>query len=225
MYLAIICDFDGTIAAADTNREILEAFADPAWLDVENAWLRGEIGSRECIQRQYALVRASRVQVESLLDGIAVDPHFAAFVTFCSRRRIPLAVASDGVDLSLSRILGRVADHQLPVFCNQIQFGQDGTVSISFPNYAPTCTVSSGTCKCAVLQNALPANARKLLIGDGVSDFCVASKVDFVLAKDLLADHCARNGIAYMPYRDFADVREIVERMLTSADAACIRPH
>src|SRR5947208_12784471 len=64
----VFCDFDGTITQVDVTDAILERLADPQWRDLERAWVRGEIGSRERLARQMAVVPAparapaSRVQ-------------------------------------------------------------------------------------------------------------------------------------------------------------------
>src|SRR5438876_1154800 len=46
----IFLDFDGTITRRDAIDAILDAYADPQWLDIEDAWKSGRIGSRECLR-------------------------------------------------------------------------------------------------------------------------------------------------------------------------------
>ncbi|MGQ9524382.1 MAG: MtnX-like HAD-IB family phosphatase [Armatimonadota bacterium] len=214
MHLSIVCDFDGTIAQADTNREILERFADPVWLDLEDMWLKGELGSRQCIEGQFALVRASQQDVLSALDGIAVDPHFAEFSSFCQVQNIPLIIASDGMDVSICHILSRASQCNIPTFCNELLFLDGGRVQVRFPHANPTCRSSSGACKCGIVQKRLPKDSMKLLVGDGRSDFCVAHNVDLVLAKDALLDYCRREGLPHVEYRNFADVLVVVRNLL-----------
>lgn len=214
MYLSVVSDFDGTIAHADTNRIILERFADPAWLDLEDAWLRGELGSRHCIEGQFALVQASYDDIVGALDDISIDPYFPEFCRFCRLHGIPVIIASDGMDVSISRILSQSMDCTVPVYCNQLVFTDGGRVSVRFPHANPACRSSSGACKCGIVQRHLPKDSMKLLVGDGRSDFCVARCVDLVLAKDALLDHCKREGLPHMEYRDFADVLEVVRNLL-----------
>jgi len=54
----VLCDFDGTIALEDVTDSILERFALDGWQDVETEWKNGQIGSRECMAKQVALIRA-----------------------------------------------------------------------------------------------------------------------------------------------------------------------
>src|SRR2546427_23780 len=103
----IFLDFDGTITTRDVTDAILERFADPDWLRVEEAWKTGLIGSRECLTAQMALVRATQRQINSLLDDIDIDTGFVKLLTWCSTRRVPLHIVSDGFDYCIERILGR----------------------------------------------------------------------------------------------------------------------
>ena len=57
MHWHIVCDFDGTVTRTDAVDNILERFADPSWEAIEDEWLSGKIGSRECLGRQLALVK------------------------------------------------------------------------------------------------------------------------------------------------------------------------
>ena len=52
----LFLDFDGTITARDVTDAILDAYAEPGWLAVEEAWKAGHIGSRQCLTEQMALV-------------------------------------------------------------------------------------------------------------------------------------------------------------------------
>ncbi|PYV20804.1 MAG: 2,3-diketo-5-methylthio-1-phosphopentane phosphatase, partial [Acidobacteria bacterium] len=103
----VFCDFDGTVTQIDVTDEILTRLADPAWRDVEQEWVRGEIGSRECLERQMALVRASARELKALIDAIPVDPGFVDFCRFVEDRALPFYVVSDGFDYVIRRVLRR----------------------------------------------------------------------------------------------------------------------
>ena len=66
----VFVDFDGTISLEDTTDVILERFADPEWRTVEAEWLAARIGSRECLARQIDLVRASREDLQTVIDEV-----------------------------------------------------------------------------------------------------------------------------------------------------------
>ena len=73
----VFTDFDGTITQLDVTDEILAQLAHPSWREVEQEWTRGLIGSRECLERQIALVDASAEEFDALIDAVPIDPAFA----------------------------------------------------------------------------------------------------------------------------------------------------
>jgi Uncharacterized conserved protein, possibly involved in methylthioadenosine recycling len=77
----IVCDFDGTITRTDVIDNILQRFADPDWEAIEEQWLQGEIGSRECLSRQLSLVKATPAELLAYFDTVEIDPDFPDFAT------------------------------------------------------------------------------------------------------------------------------------------------
>ena len=60
MKLAVLSDFDGTLTLNDTFENVLTRFGKGDWRTVDDQYLRGEITLQECVQRQGAMVQASR---------------------------------------------------------------------------------------------------------------------------------------------------------------------
>lgn len=198
MQIHFALDFDGTVCPLDTTDFLLESFADPAWLDIEAEWKEGRISSRECLARQAALLRFSPEQLVEALSGIRLDPWFIPFVTAAWLRGASVSIVSDGFDRLIVPLL-HAHGIDLPVTSNRLEPLGGARWQAGFSNAGERC--ASGTCKCA----AVPGNRRVVLVGDGRSDFCLARKADFVLAKGELARFCLREGIAHQPIRDFSD--------------------
>lgn len=223
MSVNIICDFDGTIALGDVTDSLLERFADASWKDVEAQWLAGKIGSRDCMARQVALIEADHERLNRYLDTIGVDPSFPSFVDKCSKfQDINLLVVSDGIDYVIKRILGNSALSGLRVKANSLVALPENRYRLEFPHSKPDCNVHAGTCKCAIAQmhggKAWQANST-LLIGDGLSDICLASHAEFVFAKDRLLDHCRQNSIPHLPFATFADIERRLASVLAELNA------
>lgn len=202
----IICDFDGTITPYDVTDAILETFALPEWKAVEEAWVSGAITARACMARQTELLRAPRQDLDAFLDTVHVDPSFQGFMDFCRERGLAVRIVSDGMDYPIQRVLSRHGLAAVPLVANRLVFQDDGSWRLEFPYGASDC--SSGVCKCRVAETGGGAT---LLIGDGRSDFCLARKADFVLAKegkDLLR-FCEENNLPYAAYQNFSDVRAL----------------
>jgi 2-hydroxy-3-keto-5-methylthiopentenyl-1-phosphate phosphatase len=201
----VVCDFDGTISLEDVTDCLLERFADGAWKDIERQWLAGRFGSRECMARQVALLRAARNEIDDYLDTVKIDPFFSSFAEHCEKTpNVSLTIVSDGIDYAVRRILRQYALSRLPVKANALVAVLDHRYRLDFPHAAAQCTAQAGTCKCAIARTS--PGMRTIVVGDGRSDFCVASQADFVFAKDRLLTFCQSNALAHLPFDNFFDV-------------------
>lgn len=218
MVANVLCDFDGTVAVEDVTDGILSRFASSEWQDIERAWRNGEIGSRECMREQVALIRAEQSAIDSYLDTVAIDPYFPEFAAYCQAGDIGLFVVSDGIDYAIRRILARHGLGYLPVSANELhRIGAD-RYRLTSPCSAEDCSASAGTCKCAIARTVEREGERAgitLLIGDGASDFCAAGTVDLVFAKDRLLAHCRANGLAHVRFTDFKHARGLLAEMVS----------
>jgi len=207
MALHILCDFDGTISTEDVTDSLLARFADPEWEAIEADWKAGRIGSRECMTRQVALIRATPEQLDRHLDGIEIDRHFAGFVRLARTYGMPLTVVSDGLDHAIRALLAREGLGDLPILANHLERIGADRYRLRSPHAAPACSAASGTCKCAV---ANAAETQTLLIGDGASDFCAGAAVDLVFAKEALLDHCRARGLPHVACGNFAEAQTLL---------------
>jgi len=210
--LHLLVDFDGTIAMIDTVDALLSLHAEDAWLDVEQEWVAGKIGSREAMAAQVALLKLDPTELDAFTDSVVLDPGFLEFARLCTERKIPVTVVSDGIDHVVSRVL---EGHGLsfPVRANHLEQIGPERWQLTFPYAGDGC--ASGNCKC---NAPTQRDHIRILIGDGRSDFCAAGNVDLCLAKGKLIDHCKATGIPHVPFRDFHDVNRILND-LTSGRA------
>lgn len=204
----IVCDFDGTITPCDVTDAILERFADKEWEAVEDAWNKGRITARECMERQVRLVRATPEEMDAFLDTVPLVAGFAEFAEYCRSEKLSLLVVSDGLDHAIRRILDNHGLGFLPVVSNRLRFAGGSSWRLEFPYGARGC--SSGVCKCTVAKSAC---SPVLLIGDGRSDCCVAGEATLVLAKEGMALErtCMDNGYPYLSFSDFHDVHSLLK--------------
>jgi 2-hydroxy-3-keto-5-methylthiopentenyl-1-phosphate phosphatase len=206
MKVDITLDFDGTVTLGDVTVLMLERFADPKWREVEDEWVDGRIGSRECLARQAALLSASPDEIDALLDTVEIDPDFQRFVQEAHALGATMKIVSDGFDRFIEPILARI-DTKVSLQSNRLIPSGSRSWRAEFPHVNPDCSSESGVCKCA----SLAAGKFRLLIGDGRSDFCVAQETDLVFAKSALAEFCQEQNI---PYRSISSFREARVYML-----------
>jgi len=215
---AVFTDFDGTITRLDVTDVVLEQYADPSWREVEEQWLRGDIGSRECFERQAALVRASVQQLNALIDAIPLDPDFPAFFRFVKDRQLPFYIVSDSFDYVIRRVLKRVgANGELRngrhLFSTGLQLEAGGLRAI-FPHSHQVCEHGCATCKPAVIRQVRKKGQPVVFIGDGLSDRFAVEEADVVFAKQELLAYCRQRGLACRPFETFGDVqKDLVELM------------
>lgn len=201
----VYVDFDGTIAPDEPTDALFDRFADPAWRDAEKAWQAGLLTSRECMQQQIELLRATPEQLVEFLAGISIDRNFPAFARLCRRLGMPIVVVSDGLDLVVGTALD-AAGLKLPFFANRLEFRGGDRWGLTFPYSRPGC--SMGNCKCS--HSSLSSDTARILVGDGRSDFCMADNADLVLAKAKLADHCRSMGINHHRIDNFLDATQVL---------------
>jgi 2-hydroxy-3-keto-5-methylthiopentenyl-1-phosphate phosphatase len=203
--MLFIIDFDGTLSVKDTIDDMLEHFADPSWVDIEQSWLNGEINAVECMTRQVRMVKTDNITLEGFFRGIQLDATFLPFYKYISQFA-KVAIVSDGLDHAVKVAMRNAAMPDIPVYANHLEFTPDG-LDISFPNKVEGCLGGNGTCKCAIAQNlSLESNGPVVLIGDGKSDACLAGRADIVFAKGSLIKHCEKNNIQHHKFQTFADV-------------------
>jgi 2-hydroxy-3-keto-5-methylthiopentenyl-1-phosphate phosphatase len=215
----VFLDFDGTITRRDATDAILEAYADPKWLQIEEQWKRGHMGSRECLIAQMALVTATQAEIDSLLDDIAIDEGFVPLLETCSAHGLPVHIVSDGFDYCIRRILSRPSLHLaarlegVQIVSNHLEpHGDRWNVDVT--SFAPSCIHGCGTCKPATMERLNTSGGATIFVGDGLSDKYAAARADLVFAKDELAAHCDEQTISYMPYDNLATIARRLDSLL-----------
>lgn len=202
---SVFLDFDGTIATADTGVVLLEELAPRAWREVEELYKSGQIGSRECMTRQWELLPHNREAIERVVRAVPIDPALGPLVSFLQSAGAEVTIVSDGYGFRAAEV-GRQAG--VPVLTNMIDWDAHRVVFRDTPTACP-CS-ACGTCKRSPIEAARARDRRSVLVGDGASDAKAAEVADIVFAKDELAYRCEKGGI---PYQRFATLRDVLDAM------------
>jgi 2-hydroxy-3-keto-5-methylthiopentenyl-1-phosphate phosphatase len=218
----IFCDFDGTITEVDATDQILTQLAHPSWREVEQEWTRGLIGSRECLERQMALVATTPAELNSLIDAIPVDPYFASFDRLARKSGCPLVIVSDGLDYVIRRTLRRAGVRRAlrngdNFFASSFHL-EGGRASISFPHSSPECTHGCATCKPALMERH--GREPVIYIGDGLSDRFAVERADLIFAKRRLLTYCHEHGLNAHDFETFRDITRTLPDLIESWEAA-----
>jgi 2-hydroxy-3-keto-5-methylthiopentenyl-1-phosphate phosphatase len=208
----MLCDFDGTVSARDVGHEVIKRFMAGDWVEIDEAYAAGTIGSRAAYQRIAALLKVSREEMAEYTESISgLDPHFSEFYRFCRSRGFEVKIVSDGLDFYIDFILKRYGFEDIEFYSNTIRFHENQSVTIEFPRFNEKCA-RCGTCKRMLLEQYRAHFDTIIYIGDGYSDVCPSQHADLVFGKDILFEKCLQREKACIYYRDFRDVREFIEK-------------
>ena len=217
----VFCDFDGTITQLDVTDQILTQLAHPSWREIEQQWMQGLIGSRECLERQIALVDAPVEELHAVIDSVAIDAEFTAFCKFARKRDLPLYILSDGFDYVIRRILkGAGVDRHFRVGANLFASAlrmEGRRLEPSFPTRPNPARTVAPLASRPSFERLRDARRPVIFVGDGMSDRFAVEAADVVFAKRHLLAYCRENGIACHAFDTFKDVQVTLEKLLAPA--------
>jgi 2-hydroxy-3-keto-5-methylthiopentenyl-1-phosphate phosphatase len=199
-------DFDGTISSSDVLDELISEYAnDGSWQELERQWQSGKIGSRECLLREFALLRISALELDRFLERIELDEGIHGLLHLLARHGVPFAILSDGVDLFIRKLLSRLDLPDVVVRANTITH-EGQRISLVCPHGSGRCETGAAHCKCASAERLATPGRRTIYIGDGRSDLCPAQKADAVFAKNALAAALTKAGTPFIPFGTLDEV-------------------
>jgi 2,3-diketo-5-methylthio-1-phosphopentane phosphatase len=212
--LAILVDYDGTVALTDVSDTIMAEHMPGSWEAEVAAYDAGLSGSRRLMEFEMALVDAPSAD---LLATAAAQPHDPGFVPFVRRAQaagIPIEIVSDGFGFFIEPALEALGVGELPVVTAVTTF--DGRrASIAFPNGHPTCFIC-GTCKRNRVLAHQTAGRAVVFVGDGESDRYAAGYADVVWAKRSLVRICTEAGWPFRPWSEFREIDDWLDETLTA---------
>ena len=200
----VLVDFDGTIAQNDVGAMLFKTYSPEESRKIVSLWIKGEINSKECLQRECELISISRPSLRKFALSQKIDGKFPAFVDLCNREKIELVILSDGLDYYIKLILEKFGLGALTFYSNLLKF-EGRKLKPEFPYFDRGCG-RCGNCKRFHLENLRKPNQKVVYIGDGLSDKCAVAEADVVFAKDDLRRFCEKEDIKYHPFHDFGEV-------------------
>jgi 2-hydroxy-3-keto-5-methylthiopentenyl-1-phosphate phosphatase len=207
---SVLVDFDGTASKIDVTASLLATFGDPSWRSYDEAFARGEIGLRESIQAQDRMLDADRETLTAFaLDHGELDPTFAPFMAWCEDVGLYVAIVSDGFAFYIEPMLRAAGLGHVTVITNEQAWRDDRPDGLRFVNAHPLC-IGCGTCK---MQAVLRYQERGpvAFVGEGQTDRYGALYADVTFAKLDLVAYCEADGVPFVSWNDFDDVRRVLE--------------
>ena len=212
--IAVLCDFDGTVAQDDVGDLLFETFATDEARGAVDEWMRGEISSRQCLEREAAAARCCPTTLKNFLSERRLDPYFKDFHDFAKQRGIEVVVLSDGLDSYIEQMLIRNGLGGIEFFANRLRIDGE-SLHVEFPWYDMLECTECGCCKTYHLMRYKEDGYFVVYVGNGLSDRCPCESADLVLAKGELLAHCRAKKIGAVEFKNFRDVeREVLRRLV-----------
>lgn len=214
--LKIFVDFDGTITNQDIGDSIFTKFGDREKVNpVINDLLNDRISSRDCWDLLCSSTPSiDKVELDSFIDSLIIDPTFHSLVEYCKDRDIQLIVLSDGFDYYIQRIFKRENLNHLKFYANNLLLDESGKLIPGYPFYNPDFPTSANCKRDHILDNSSDDDYT-FYIGDGNSDKVSAQYCDYIFAKNGLLKFCEKERISFSPFKNFNDVIKKIDDLIT----------
>jgi 2-hydroxy-3-keto-5-methylthiopentenyl-1-phosphate phosphatase len=204
----IVCDFDGTVTARDTNSYLANTFAPAEQASLEGKLFSRELSLREVLSAQHgAITVGSDAVVEACLT-IPLRPGFAELLEGARARGDRFVLLSSGFRQLIEPMLAHAGFEGVELVSNDLHYTEAGG-SVTWREL-PLCSICDEQCKrhdVALLRDQGEYD-EVVFIGDGFSDRCGAEEADriFALAGGALEDDLRERGRAFEQFRSLEDV-------------------
>ena len=210
----IFIDFDGTITEDIGESIFLKFGKEEEVKEIIKDLLSDRISSKDFwFYVCESIPKINKNELDNFIDGFSIDPTFKEFCRFCGENEIDQFILSDGFDYYIERVLKKEKLEGIKYYSNKLQIINNKLVP-SFP-YLDMDSPSSANCKRNHIINNSGDDEYTVFIGDGNSDKYAVPYCDFIFAKGDLLKFCEKERISYFPFRDFNDVKEIMQKLLS----------
>lgn len=207
--MLIICDFDGTVTARDTNTALARRFAPDALAAVEGKLASRELTLRDVLSAEFEDVRVGLDAVVDAALEIPFRPGFGELLDAAEAAGATVVLLSSGFREIIEPMLARDGlEGRVPLQANSIELDEHGG-RVTWRDL-PTCDLCGEPCKRHDVARLRARHAgggeTVVFVGDGLSDRCGAETADIVFARDSLARYLDDQGVEWRGWDDFHDV-------------------
>ena len=228
--MLIVCDFDGTLTARDTNSELAVRFAAERYAALEGRLARREITVRETLAGEF---EGLDVPLADLVDAALAIPIRRGFRELVEATRAAggeFVLMSTGFRQIIEPLLERDGLLDLAPLRANDMVETAGGLHLEWRDM-PDCERCGEHCKrsevtrlrAGDLPEVSRAHEHVVFIGDGFSDRCGADAADRIFARDSLAAWLDEQGLVWESWNDFHDITRALG-LGAHAPAASVHP-
>jgi 2-hydroxy-3-keto-5-methylthiopentenyl-1-phosphate phosphatase len=208
----VFCDFDGTITAVETFAGMLKEFAPALSAELMPLMYDRQLSLREGVKRLLESI-PSRLYPAIIEYGASkpLREGFGELLDFLAIRNIPFVIISGGIKDMVKATLKRQHD-DIPLINRVMAIA---AVEIdSSGDYLQVHSPFEGEMELVAkveVMKQYPA-LQSIAIGDSVTDINMALRADLVFARDRLVEYLETEGKTYLPWQDFRDIQDYLDR-------------
>ncbi|HTQ31748.1 MAG TPA: MtnX-like HAD-IB family phosphatase [Opitutaceae bacterium] len=211
----IYIDFDNTVTEFDVLDDIIRRFSiNEDWKAAEALWQQGEIGSRDCLERQLAQVRISAPALRDYLRAVRIDPAFRLILDLLRAKNIKPVIVSDSFSSLIRPILENNHATGPKILANEMRLEGDRPV-VRFPYFHSICSTCANCKTSHLFKRHRPPGTKKIYIGDGQSDICPAGFCEILFAKGRLLEHYLAVRNDCIPFENLGTVHSRLQTLLS----------
>ncbi len=218
--MIVFCDFDGTITVKDVGAEFFNNLMTEQRPDVLEDWFNGKINSKECLTIQCSYVKATKKEIDSLLDKLEIDKTFLNFYKELKKNNIKLIILSDGLDYYIRRVLKNYNLDDIEIYSNKLILYDNNKVKPQFPYYSPECS-NFANCKGMQIKKLKSNSKISVFIGDAYSDRCAVESADVIFAKEDFYKYCREQKVTCFNFNNFDDILKVLKEKYPSGFHTC----
>jgi 2,3-diketo-5-methylthio-1-phosphopentane phosphatase len=209
----LVSDFDGTMTRRDFYQLAVASLLPPETPDYWAEYRAGAITHFEALRSYFAAIRATEEEVLDVVARMELEPGLGPAVESLRQAGWRVVVASAGCAWYIQRLLAG-AGVELEVFANPGRFEAGKGLLMEMPAQSAYRSPTLGVDKAGLVRAHLAAGANVAFAGDGFPDADSARLVaaDLRFARGDLADVLRREGLAFHPFDQWAEIARVLAR-------------
>lgn len=207
--LVMVFDFDGTITEEDIFDSIFNRYADPEWWEAHRDYHDEKITLKEAYLKMAEYFRGKKEDLYRFLEEKALlRKGFKELLARLNTSGIRSMIVSNGFDIYIDYLLRlwQIEYAEADLRCHHAKIVGGRFI----PTFNEHRDLKHDRCligKAEVVEELQQAGNFVGFAGNGYSDTPASRIADLAFARDRLADYCKENGIDFVPFTDFDDIR------------------